>query len=108
MRRNGWPTWAGIRMDVVAAQHVLPRAGDQGDVTDSGGLGELRVGRAAVADEHRVLGDDGRQICLERAAFEIGQDVVRGGAVAVTDDENGIVLVGRQPRLFRLPAVSSG
>ena len=47
-------------LDVEAAIDVLATAGDDRDVQDALGVRERRVGIAAVADEHRVLGDDPR------------------------------------------------
>ena len=75
-------------LDVIAAVRVFAFAGDELDVEEPAGVGELAVGGATIADEQRILGNDRLQHACYCGALQIGEHRIRRRAVTIAHDEH--------------------
>ena len=95
-------------LGVIAADSPLTVAGNKRHLGDAGLGRECLVRLVAVGDEHGILGDDGLEMRADGFRAEVSEDRIGGLAMAIADDQDGIVLVGGKPWFLGFSAAFPG
>ena len=95
-------------LGVIAADSPLTVAGNERHLSDAGLRGERLIRLVAVSDEHGILGDDGLEMRADRLSAKVGEDRVGGLAMAIADDQDGIVLFRGKSWFLGLAATFPG